>query len=674
MAIEDVVCLHGEIEPLGFHPYVLESDGTILAEELSGAVVCFVVVRRSRGLLIAVPKGVLPDDVLEAAQLAGPEDLIGPSTYHELPGAALDWNSPFAEPATPAPQVEVVLVEFSSEVVACLKEPDSLDLAGIISFGMDDSLVLEPNALADAALNWISSQDLPGRVTFYSADEEVPETPKADHPDSPPTTPSARTRRTAPGSTGERGQKPKKKATVASLADSVEKVTEALPLMMQRLEELHQRTAAMEAASGSGRPSALKQPLGGFHTSGFAKASPTDLGSLVRGMPPPKSTSQPSRSAAPHVKFAQHETKELEQEVGLTESSDLAKAVLEQSRALTALVGQIASSSMDPLQDLASSSTTVGSRGASGRAKLQQELAQHSGSFHRSVMTAMARRMQPAQQADAPLQVLRDRGVTVTRYLERFGGYGRVKECGPSLAVRFGDGLSSRGELASCEGLSGTPSSVPRTDGLGSGQTGIGPSLDTCRRAPAVSLLEQGDVTRKSSSGIRTPCRPEVGDNCPPILQRAGHHQRSQRRRDSLGRQGQEQRRSARQPKSKSPAEEERSEGGRKAARQRQGRGGGRVSSGFVGLDPQESLQVKFPFRSFAAALPRWILSTRTQFASFLARTLHAQPSCLEASSASFWTFCWIGPQASQMQVVDFGQEASQASASRRSELPALWT
>ena len=83
---------------------------------------------------------------------------------------------------------------------------------------------------------------------------------------------------------------------------------------------------------------------------------------------------------------------------------DLAKAVLAQSQALTALVGQIAQNSQGPLLDLGSSTSSASTRGAQGRARLQAELATHSGTFCLSVLRAMARRMQPIRPARGVLR------------------------------------------------------------------------------------------------------------------------------------------------------------------------------------------------------------------------------------------------------------------------------
>ena len=107
----------------------------------------------------------------------------------------------------------------------------------------------------------------------------------------------------------------------------------------------------------------------------------------------------------------------------------LAQAVLAQSQALTSLVAQIAHVQGDPMSELTASSS-AGVRGATGRAKLQAELAQQKGLFFRAVLQSMSRRMSPTSSSDASPQELLNRGVSGVRYLERFGGYGRQRELG----------------------------------------------------------------------------------------------------------------------------------------------------------------------------------------------------------------------------------------------------
>ena len=112
------------------------------------------------------------------------------------------------------------------------------------------------------------------------------------------------------------------------------------------------------------------------------------------------------------------------------EDSTLARAVLEQSRALTQLVSQIASGSNDPTVDLGGSSFSVTSRGALGRARLLQELASYRGSFFVAVLQQMSRRMSRGNSAEQNPTQLLEKGIYASRYLERFGGYGKFKEYG----------------------------------------------------------------------------------------------------------------------------------------------------------------------------------------------------------------------------------------------------
>ena len=152
---------------------------------------------------------------------------------------------------------------------------------------------------------------------------------------------------------------------------------------------------------------------------------------------------------------AEMEAGELAQDLIPADSSELAKALLAQSNALTSLVSHIASSSADPLQDLATSSHLVSSRGASGRAKLQQELAMHRGTFFNATYQQMSRRMYPALPADMSPLDLAQRGVTACQYLERFGGFGKTRDLGQvawQIALAL-DHLQQGNEMAAKDAL-----------------------------------------------------------------------------------------------------------------------------------------------------------------------------------------------------------------------------
>jgi hypothetical protein len=109
----------------------------------------------------------------------------------------------------------------------------------------------------------------------------------------------------------------------------------------------------------------------------------------------------------------------------------LAQAVLEQSRALTSLVSQL-SQGGDPLLDghQGSSAISLGSRGAQGREKLQQELASRSGGCFLSVLQNAYKRMKPAARVPTSIQAAQGLDMSMVNYLERFGGYGQSREMG----------------------------------------------------------------------------------------------------------------------------------------------------------------------------------------------------------------------------------------------------
>eukprot|EP00438_Fugacium_kawagutii_P009397 Skav231303 [mRNA] locus=scaffold161:316430:318046:- [translate_table: standard] len=394
----------------------------------------FVVLKRLQGLMLALPPDAMIEEYVLKAQQAGPNDLLGPSTLADVAGAAMDFAFPLADPMDVDIPVKVLLMDVSLDITPHLKQLADFQLDQIRAFAEDPGIVPRPAALVEEVDRWVSNSDANTRIGYYSAEEEhVPEVPPVEEEAQPsPKAPGVRARQ-RPGGTGGEGQAatPKKRHTVASLADGLEKVTAALPSIMQQLADLTQK---VDSGSPTSRASALKQPLGSLVSTGSAKAS-APLGSYLQQMPPPRSTA-PRVVVSSAPKYIQGDAEELARDrlEGLGQdavlgSSELTRAMLIQSQALNALVGQIAGSSSDPIHDLALSSA-VSTRGAAGRARLQAELASQRALFYKSVMQSMARRMQPSLPADRPIAELQDRGVCATRYLERFGGFGRVKEYG----------------------------------------------------------------------------------------------------------------------------------------------------------------------------------------------------------------------------------------------------
>ena len=436
--MEDLVPLYSQSEAAALHPYAVAANlGLTDTEEVfPHECLCLVVLKRLNGLLLCLPKNSIAGDALHAAQNAGPDEVLGPSVVLEVPAVSMDmfsFEADLQDLTVPMPMIEVLLVDVSASFVENFKELIEVEEVGNLFTYVEGevSTVPHPEILAEKALAWVQQSEADGRAHFYSAEEEVPETPIEE------AAPSAKAIAKTKAAPKLRGGLPgglpgaKKRPTVAALSDSLDQVAkavQALPALAQQVQALAERTERLEGGSPA-QPSPSTQPAGSFPMRGLGTTPP--LSSFVQRMPPPRNT---SRKPALRVSLPHPDQQALEMAEDFdpqqADGGDMAKILLAQSQALTSLVSQIAMNSGDPLQDLASSSAGVSSRGASGRAKLQQELSAHKGTFFTAVMQSMARRMAPALPVDQSMQDLRIRGVTATQYLERFGGYGKVKDIG----------------------------------------------------------------------------------------------------------------------------------------------------------------------------------------------------------------------------------------------------
>lgn len=368
---------YGDIIPMaaGFVPYVLELPASDDVEDGSVLAIALVCLKRDSGLLLALPKEFLHEDILEMGNLAGPDDMLGPSKVIEVPGGLL-MDPTMQDPPEPeeGTEVSVVLIDALAEVAAHLKVmvPAQHDPASMYTFlsTRPDIYPCKPQLLEKVA-EWISNPEAGERVNFYSAAEE--ET-VANGQGAGFMEPSAK-QRAGPG-IGSAKAAPQvtrvKRPTVASLATSVNELVSALPAINQQLLLLQQKQDAMEASST--RAAALRQPLGGAASTGLLDAS-AQISTMLQEMPPPRTAAprMPQRPSSMLGGLQQQEVSELEAEKLEKPdhpSNDVAKAVLAQSNALTALVGQIASMGGDSLSDLTSSSSGLSSKGSVGRQKL----------------------------------------------------------------------------------------------------------------------------------------------------------------------------------------------------------------------------------------------------------------------------------------------------------------
>eukprot|EP00435_Cladocopium_sp_Y103_P042131 s2497_g11.t1 len=432
--MDSLLSLEQDIEPYVVQwPSQAEADGVMEVSAL-------VAMKRPDGVMLVFPKGVLPEDEVASGNLHG-GGILGPSIEFTVPSVIIENGLVSATGDT----VEVLVVDCLADVIALMREFRAFEEI-VYGFDLENPYALpDPNALLDAILQWIQDADPSHGLGFYTADEQAVPDGTPQGPVTPKTKAPARRREATGSATPARpgtgglpeGSKPKneraKKVTTASLAASMEVLMNQIPDMASQLASIAEKQRKMEnqiLAPVSASCPALSQPL-----SHVVRGQPLEPSVLAKQVaPPPRTATLPSPGILRSPALAQPaELAALEQEklgsLAHREDHPLAQAVLAQSQALTNLVSQIAAGSSDPMLDLSGASTT-GTRGSAGRAKLQAELASQKGLFFASVMQSMARRMNPTAPVSSSPMELMDKGICGTKYLERFGGYGRHRDLG----------------------------------------------------------------------------------------------------------------------------------------------------------------------------------------------------------------------------------------------------
>ena len=117
---------------------------------------------------------------------------------------------------------------------------------------------------------------------------------------------------------------------------------------------------------------------------------------------------------------------------GLAGEMTMAQTLSQQSLALTQLVAHLTGG--DPMADLAGSSNAAGlsfgTKGVARREKLQTELAMRTSTFFLQVQQQLFKRMNPARVVPRSAEELAQTDVSMTSYLERYGGFKNNREAG----------------------------------------------------------------------------------------------------------------------------------------------------------------------------------------------------------------------------------------------------
>ena len=389
----------------GLQTYVLEWGGS---EDTDGQVDAAALV------LLALPLDVIPEEDLAAGRSMEEDLVIGLSTVVVVPGMLLQDGAHVPIGVS----VSVLLVDCHMSILDRMRHAEVSE-EFLVRFSEEDPEAFpQLEALVTEAFSWLSSQKEDQRALLYTpevtAESEV-QTPTSTRGRKPKAAPQP----ASPGGGIDSGkpQKPKK-PTTSSLASSLETMNMTLQSLVQRQQSLEEQIAMPV----NPLTAALRQPVGG------RKVAPAEVAQLARDFPSPsKAAQQLVPMGGPRHLRAPPDVVDLEKERGMDQPS-LAEAMMAQSTAITTLVTQLVASGGDPMTELTGAS--VGMKGAQGRAKLQAELASHKGLFFDAVLKSMSRRMTPTMPVLATPEEMMTRGVCGTKYLERFGGYGRCRDLG----------------------------------------------------------------------------------------------------------------------------------------------------------------------------------------------------------------------------------------------------
>ena len=637
----------------GFQRYVFawgdggQESGLVESEAI-------VVMKRSGGLLLALPLDVLPEDVLDQGRLSRDGDLVGPSTILSVQGMISDSLGLAPIGAT----LPVLVVDFKEAVLDHLRLPEEGD-EFIVGFSEDDvDAFPHLPELVSEAFGWLESQASVGRVSSYTPEVTAESGGEGGLKDQPSLQRKAKARpkgATPPGAEGAsplgKTEKPKK-PTTAGLASAVEALSSTLEAVLKRQQIMEEKMNDPPNPTTA----ALRKPLA-------AQVPPQGVAvsSLAREFQSPNVRS--SASLIPWVSAkneAPQELVELEKEKPQPSGSTLADAMMAQSVALTTCTGgSTFLGSVGPTQR-ADRWIKHGSERSSGTGSITGRAGQQQGTLLRvgdEIHVSEDVSHFGVQHAPGPNATDGDLRDKILGEIWRLWEVQRPwHHPAPSDDHT---GLLPVQQPRGGKGHHSPSGGDDRANRFGSGPDGAGASVMPGRRPPSFDLQQQECSPFSSIKGFQSIGGSAVGDNSLGLSQRVGHHNHQKVRADRSDNNffewwwG-----TIRSPKGESKPKEEVET---KAGRAREGGGrrmrkkvdaertGGMAESSFGGestcqldrccLDPSFGdskvphvqrlltskdndalgfLEEEIDFVTWAICLPRWLVSTRSDFSSFL--------------------------------------------------------
>ena len=442
LTVDSLVTLRSDIEP-----YVLEWPEGEHGEHAE--LLILVAQTRPGGFLAVVPIGTVPEEVLAVGNSSNPPGPVGPSTVFVVPSQVLD-NGTLSPTGS---EVAVLVVDMSEVVLSQMHVPVPFSQ---LQFTFDQEqpfAVPSPMDLLTKIQAWLEAGGDSAGLGYVTAEgEDLDGLPLSDGGSFA----SSGARGRGSGShtaSHTKAQKTSSKTSSAWARKAYAWRKEAHSSLFGRFpfnSLIHANTGLTQqvqtfgftsAATGKERHCSIHRPAcssaapqPAYLFSPASSACADFLGGLGDWTSPKNSCSYFAGTVAVSLDSSlqrlQNWRRRKQMPLPSSSNDHLAQAVLAQSKALTALVSQIASQGSDPMLELGAVGFGAGTRGAQGRAKLQAELSAQRGTFFNAVLSAMARRMQPTSPTEGSPEELMARGICGTRYLERFGGYGKHRELG----------------------------------------------------------------------------------------------------------------------------------------------------------------------------------------------------------------------------------------------------
>ena len=388
---------------------------SLLASETVPCCLLIPVMSRTGGMLVAIPENFLATGALLDGLSSSDGALLGPSrsfeaemlVEDEFSGqvSVLENSGRFLildvdDSCAGAFELYDYAVELPSDTMPFLKErPDSLpNIAGII----------------EEVKAWIELVS-DSRLHFYSAREEEEATPKV-----------------APGV---KKANPKRTSN-AALAEQVAALASQIQMIAQQQEAfVKAQSQNLGSAAPAGDP-VLQVPtiqrLPALSTGLRVAATPAKQALALVG-PPPK-TKAPTVADVPRGEHA--DGGDLNPILSADAPSPIVAAISQQSMALTQLVAHLAGG--DPIGELSSSSSSSNSlntKGVARRERMQAELAGRTSNYFMQMQQQLHKKMLPSRPIPQTEEELSASNLSMTSYMERYGGYRNNKEMGMAMWI-----------------------------------------------------------------------------------------------------------------------------------------------------------------------------------------------------------------------------------------------